>query len=262
MNILTAIWPKAKKITSEAIAAEITRAEADLAATNEKLTRVFDGLAVMSDEQHAEAEDKATTLRRYGERLQARIDALCVERDAALAVEAEAAKVAAETARQKRVEAARHAVEIEGEELLRSYDRHANEIASIMARIAEINAEAQECRVRNVDQVHRTIPEQAATERREMAPHFIYRDVAPQPDEAHPGEIETVVRATLDSITGKPIPPAGAHYGRFGQVIQPVLELREVVHHVGGRRAIHAPSLSDVRLPPAFTGTSYIWPRP
>lgn len=261
MNILTAIWPKAKKITSQAIASEIQRAEADLAATNEKLTRVFDGLAVMSDEQHAEAEDKATTLRRYGERLQARIDMLRAEHETAIATEAEAEKAATEVAYQKRIQAARNAVEIEGAELLRAYDRHANEIASIMARIAEINAEAQECRVPNVDQVHRTIPEQPATESRTAAPHWIYRDAPMQPAEAHPGQTEAVVRATLDS-NGKPIPAAGAHYGRFGQVVQPVLEMREVVIRSGGRRAVHAPSLSDVRLPPAFAGDpSYIWPR-
>ncbi len=260
MNILSAIFPKAKKITSEAIATEITRAEADLAATHDKLARVFDGLAVMSEEQHAEAEDKATTLRRYGERLQARIDALRAEHEAAVAAETEAAKVAAEVAHRKRIEAARNAVGIEGEELLRAYDRHANEIASILTRIAEINAEARDCRVSNVDQTHRTTPAQPATDHRMTAPHYVYRDAPPQPDEAHPGQTETAVRATLDPITGKPIPPAGAHYGRFGQVIPPALEMREVVHHVGGRRAVHAPSLSDVRLPPAFDG-EYIWPR-
>lgn len=260
MNILNAIWPKAKKITSETIAAEIQRAESDLAATHDKLARVFDGLAVMSDEQHADAEDKATTLRRYGERLQARIDALRVERDAALAVEAEAAKLAAESAHRKCVDAARNAVEVEGEELLRSYDRYANEIASIMARIAEINTEAQECRVPGVDHFHRTIPEQSATAQRASVPHYVYRDAPPQPDEVYPGDTETVVRATLDPITGKPIPPAGTRFGRFGQVLQPVLEMREVIRQVGGRRAVHAPSLAETRLPPAFGG-EYIWPR-
>lgn len=260
VNILTVIWPKAKKITSETIATEIQSAESDLAATHDKLARVFDGLAIMSDEQHAEAVDKATTLRRYGERLQARIDALRPEHEAALSAEAEAAKVAAEVAHQKRIEAARHAVEIEGDELLRSYDRHANEIASIMARITEINAEAKACRVPNVDQVHRTMPEQAATEHRTMAPHWIYRDATPQLDETHPGQTETARRATLDPITGKPVPPAGAHYGRFGQAIQPVMEMREVVSRSGGRRAAYAPSLAEVRLPPAFVGGQWTWP--
>jgi hypothetical protein len=69
----------------------------------------------------------------------------------------------------------------------------------------------------------------------------------------HPGKTEKAYRATLDDA-GKPIPPGGVEYGRFGQIITPTLEQREIV--VGGTNARpprYEHPLDDVRLPPAFS---------
>lgn len=268
MNILSAIFPKAKKITSEAIAAEITRAEADLAATHSKLASVFDGLAIMSDEQHADAEQKATTLRRYGERLQARIDALRSEREAALAAEADAAKVAAEMAHQKRVEAARHAVEIEGADLLRAYETAAAQIAATLARIAEINSEAEECQVPSVDQVHRSTPGTDAVDHRERRKCWVYRFPGSPADTDKTSYLyeaphEEVREATVGD-DGKAIPVGPAIHRFYGReiYIKPTLEEREiVVRQTRARPRSYAPSLDQVQLPGAWAGQPYIWPR-
>ena len=248
MNILSAIFPKAKKITSEAIATEIQRAESDLAATHDKLARVFDGLAVMSDEQHADAEDKATTLRRYGERLQARIDALRAEHEAAIAAEAEAAKVAAAVAHQKRIEAARHAVEIEGAELLRAYESAAAQIAETLARVAEINAEAQECRVPDVDHVHRKHPDREATEHREQRLCWVHHDGSFT--EAH------------KNASGEYVQPMRTFDRTHGYDPAPELKMHEVVVSRGSfRPGRFEDALASVRLPPAFAGGQWAWPR-
>jgi hypothetical protein len=260
MNILSAIFPKAKKVTSEAIAAEISRAEAEIAAHRAKITTAESAIATSDDDAHVHVIENNAALRRAIARLEARITALRVEHETAVAAEAEAEKIASATARQKRIEAARHAVRHEAADLLRSYDADATKLAGTLARIAEIEAEARECGVPGVDQMHRTIANQA-TECREMAPHYVYRDAPPQSDEVCPGEIEEIVRCTLDA-SGRPMHPAGVRYGRFGQVLTPQLEMREVVTRSGGRRAIHAPSLAEVRLPPASAGGEWHWPRP
>ena len=243
MNVLTAIWPKAKKITSEAIAAEIQRAEADLAATHEKLNVVFDGLAVFTEDQHVAAEEKATALRRYSERLQARIDALRVEHETALAVEAEAAKLAAEVAHRKRVEAAHSAVEVEAADLLRSYNEHAATIGDIITRLTEIENEARECGVPGVNTTHRKHPDREATEHREQRLCWMSHDGSVT--EAHKnaaGEYTTPTR-----YHGEP---------------PPRLEMHDIiVSRTTFRPGRYEEGLSEVRLPPAFAGGDWAWPR-
>jgi hypothetical protein len=188
-----------------------------------------------------------------------------------LAAEEASAKAEQDAALVKRAEAARKDNASTAKKLLASYAEHAEAIADVLAKLKAIDAERDAVNnalrsrpiaetVPSYNTTHRTVAEQPATEHRTMAPHWIFRDASPQPDEVvNPNDIETAVRATLD-YNGKPIPPAGTRFGRFGQVLQPVLEMREVVHHVGGRRAVHAPSLDDVCLPPAFGG-EYVWPR-
>jgi hypothetical protein len=267
MNILSAIFPKAKKVASEAIAGEIERAEADLAATHEKLAHVFDGLAVMNDEQHAAAEDKATTFRRCGERLQARIVALRSEHETAIAAEAEAAKVAAEAAHQKRIEAARNAVEVEGADLLREYCRLANAMAGVLTRVAEIDEEAKACQVPSIDQTHRKHPDRPEAVVTEPRPCWVYRYPGSPADTGktrfqYEAPREEVRPATIGA-DGKAVPGGTEIHNYYGRelVITPVLETRNIT--VGRQRFRPGrveDSLGSVRLPPAFTG-AWHWPR-
>jgi hypothetical protein len=131
----------------------------------------------------------------------------------------------------------------------------------VLASLAEIDKEAQACRVPSIDQTHRKHPDQIATERRQPIPHWIFRDAPPRPNEVHSGETEEALRATIDSA-GNPIKPAGVRYGRFGQIITPQIEMREVVSRTQFRPGSYAPALSEVRLPPAFADNSgWHWPR-
>ena len=120
-----------------------------------------------------------------------------------------------------------------------AYDEHANAIGEIIAKLKAMDAEREaineELRTnavcepsRSYVDIHRTTPGTEATEQRAKVLHWVYRDAPPQPDEVYPGETEMVVRANLDDA-GKPIPQAGVQRGRFGRIITPTLEKREVV---------------------------------
>jgi hypothetical protein len=272
MGILDRLLPAKTAATSTSIRAEIERAESEIAAHSAKIAGMLNGIAGMTDEQHVAAEANAAALRRAVTRLESRVTTLAAELPAIVKAEESAAAAERDAALLKRAKAATKANTVDARALLSIYADQAAAIADVLAKLKAIDAETTAVNtalrsnpvteaVTGYNTLHRTIAEQAATERREMAPHWIYRDAPPQPDEVFLDQTETVVRATLDS-NGKPIPPAGAHYGRFGQVIPPQLEQREVVTCSGGRRAVHAPDLTEVRLPPASAGDEWHWPRP
>lgn len=272
MGLIEKFFPTKTAVTSSTIRAEIARCESEIAAHRTKITSAEGEIAVLDDAAHVKVIETNAALSRAIARLDARIAALDIELPAVLAAEEGAAAAERDAALVARATAARKSNDKEAAKLLASYAEHAEAIADVLDKLNAIDTEREAVNkalrsnpvaetVAGYNTIHRTIPGTDVTERRASVPHWIYRDAPVQPDEAHPGQTETAMRATIDPVTGKPILPAGVRFGRFGQVIQPVLEMREVVHHVGGRRAVHAPSLSDVRLPPAFTG-SYVWPRP
>jgi hypothetical protein len=259
MNFIAKVFGK-KTPNSITIAAEIEKARKEYDEALANRGAALAGLSMMDDATHQKAEVECEAYRRAADRAAARIVDLEKAHGDAIAAEAEAAKVAAESVQRKRIEAARQAVEVEGANLLREYTRHAAAIADVLTRLAEIDEEAKACRVPGIDPTHRTAPGTQGTEQRAKVPHWVYRDAPPRSDEVYPGKTERAYRATLDDA-GKPIPPGGNEYGRFGQIITPTLEQREiVVSRRPARPPRYAPTLNDVRLPPAFEG-SYIWPR-
>lgn len=258
INILNHVFGK-KTPNSTAIAGEIERATAELAKIHDQLSRVMDGLATFDDSQHVVAETKGATLKRAAARLQARIKGLQIELEAALSTEAEAERLAAEQRFRQRVEAARHAVEVEAVALLREYDATAAKIGDIFARLDGINAEAnavnEEGRrtpgfepVRNTDTAHRKYPDRQASERRQMRPVWVYPDGSERP-------------ATLDGDgnPNRPDPKWIHHYQKFAE---PHLESREVVvERTTFRPGHYENSLSGIQLPSGFAGGAAHWPR-
>jgi hypothetical protein len=72
------------------------------------------------------------------------------------------------------------------------------------------------------------------------------------------------VRPATIGPDGKPIPVGNEIHNYYGReiVITPVLETREVVvSRSPARPPRYAPTLNDVRLPPAFAGGKWSWPR-
>jgi hypothetical protein len=273
MGLIDKLLGSKTAITSSSIRAEIERCESEIANHRAKIASAEAEIATLDDAAHVKVIETNAALSRAIARLEARVATLDIELPAILAAEEAAAKAEADAALLKRATAARKSNSAEAKKLLEQYADHAAAIADVLTKLKAITTETTavnellrsnpvcEGGVVGYNTIHRSTPGTEAVEQRARVPHWVYRDAPPQPDEVYPGSAETVVRATLDPVTGKPIAPAGAHYGRFGQVIQPVLEMREVVTRSGGRRAVHAPSLSDVRLPPAFAGGVWAWPR-
>lgn len=266
MNILSVIFPKTKKITSEAIAAEIEKARKEHDEAIAKRDAALAGLSVMDDAVHQKAEVEREAYRRAADRAAARIVDLEKAHSAAIDAESEAAKIAAEAAHQKRVEAARNSVEVEGAELLRAYDAASAKIAATLARLADIDKEAQACRVPSIDQTHRKTPDQQASEQREMRPCWVYtiRHAENWGDKWTHHDEEIVQQASLDEH-GQPIPGARPVANNALQsVTLPRIEMREVVvSRTQFRPGSYAPALSEVRLPLAFAadGSGWHWPR-
>jgi hypothetical protein len=162
MGIISTLFPKAKKITSKAIAAEIEKARQEHADAIARRTTLLANIATMDDETHARTEADYESHRRAAERATARIAALESAHADTVAAETKAAKLAAEAEHRVRVNAARNAVEVEAADLLRTYANLAEEIAGIVTRLTEIDAEATTCSVPGIDQTHRKHPDRQA----------------------------------------------------------------------------------------------------
>jgi hypothetical protein len=264
MNFINKVFGK-KIPNSAAIAAEIVKARKEHDAAIAKRDAALTGLGLMDDAIHQKAEVESEAYRRAADRAAARIVELEKAHGDAIAAEAEAAKIAAEAAHQKRVEAARNSVEVEGAELLRAYDAASAKIAATLIRLAEIDKEAQACRVPSIDQTHRKAPDRLAVEHREMRPCWVYtiRHAENWDDKWTHHDEEIVQPASLDEH-GQPIPGARPVANNALQsVTPPRIEMREVVvSRTQFRPGRYAPALSEVRLPPAFADNSgWHWPR-
>jgi hypothetical protein len=270
MGILQRLFPAKTTITSATIRAEIGYSESEITKLNSEIGPKLAAIATMADSEHVKVEADIAAAKRAIARLDSRIGLLSEQLPTVLAAEEAATKAEADAALIKRAEAARKANTKDAAKLLAAYNEHASAIGDILDELDSLDIEREainaELRTNPVTEmvvsyteVHRTTPATQATEQRSKVHHWIFRDAPPQRDEVHPGETEEALRATLDSA-GNPIRPGGLRYGRFGQIITPQLEMRDVVTRTQFRPGRYEDSLGSVRLPPAFIGP-YIWPR-
>lgn len=272
INLLEKFFPAKTTITSATIKAEIDYSESEINRIQAQIGPKLAAIATMTDAEHVKAEADIAANKRAIDRLDQRIAHLQSELPAVLAAEEAAAKATADSALRARAEACRKANTKEAARLLAEYDVHANAIGEIVAKLKAmdttreaINSELRTnpvCEpVRSYVEIHRTTPGTVATEQRAKVLHWVYRDAPPRPDEVV-GDTEMAIRASLDDA-GKPIPQRVAQFGRFGRIITPTLEKREVVvsrTYARPPRCEH--SLDDVRLPPGFAGNGkWHWPR-
>lgn len=271
MGILEKFFPAKTVVTSAIIRAEIAEREIEIKRLQAEIGPKLAAIATMTDAEHVKAEADIAANKRAIDRLDQRIAHLQSELPIVLAAEEAAAKATADAALRACAEGCRKANEKEAATLLAAYDEHASAIGEIIAKLKAMDAEREainkELRtnavcepVRSYVDIHRTTPGTVATEQRAKVLHWVYRDAPPRPDEVV-GDTEMVIRASLDG-DGKPIPQAGVQRGRFGRIITPVLETREVV--VSRTRAQpprYEHPLDDVRLPAGFAGGKWHWPR-
>lgn len=258
MGILQTLRGKSNPFTAQAIREEIARAEAQITTHRANLDAATEAIAVMDDAQHRAADDDMAVIRRSITRLEARVSQLAAELPRIVTAEDVAAKVAADEALRKRAETARKANTKEAAGLLQQYGKLAEQIADIMTRLDEISAETISVNnalrrnpvaehVPSYNGIHRKHPDHEAVERREMRLGWVDGD----------GNFR---EATLDK-QGQPVPSV-PNADRSGRLVPLRLERREVVVERTRFRAGHyEDSLSDVRLPPAFVGGAYYWPR-
>jgi hypothetical protein len=278
MKILNHIFGK-KIPTSTAIAAEIEKARAEHADAVAKRGAALAGLSTMSDAEHVKAEAEYQAQRRAADRAEARVAELEKAHAEALAAEAEAEKRAEAERFRQRIEAARHAVEIEAAELLAQYDRHAAAVGDIIERVNEINAEANAVNeagrhtpafepVCSTDEAHRKHPDRLPSERREKRLCWVFKYPASPPDTERvkyqaEAAREEVAEATIGA-DGKAIPVPSERYNYYGRelIIRPTLETREIVVERTNERPgrIENP-LSAIHLPPGFAFGKSHWPR-
>jgi hypothetical protein len=279
MKLLNHIFGK-KTPTSLAIAAEIEKARAEHAAAVAKRGAALAGLSTMSDAEHVKAEAEYQAQRRAADRAEARVADLEKAHAEALAAEAEAEKRAEAERFRQRVEAARHAIKIDGARLLAEYDQHAAAIADALTRLDAINAEANAVNeagrhtpgfepVRSTDAAHRKHPDRPASEQREKRLCWVFRYPASPPDTERvkyqaEAAREEVVEATINPDTGKAIPVTPERYNYFGRelILKPVLEQREIVVERNNFRPGRVENpLSAIHLPPGFAFGKPHWPR-
>lgn len=273
MSFMTKIFGgKIATVTSTMIRAEIARAEGESNTLRLKLRDQTASVALLSDDEHIKVEVDIAATRRAIARLDARLAHLNGELPRVIEAETAADKVTADTALAARAEAAREANTKDAAKLLKDYDKLAAQVGDIIARLAEIDAETNtvnsELRrnpvaksVVRYDTLHRKTPDQSASEVRAMRPHWIYRDAPPLPNEIAASIREEAVLATLDG-SGKPVRPGTVRRNRFGGIIQPQLEMREVVvERTAFRSGNYVAPLSAIHLPPGFAGGTSHWPR-
>jgi hypothetical protein len=262
---------KTATVTSTMIRARITEAETEIAALRAKIGGALAGVAALSDSEHLQIESEIAATERAIIRLESLVTYLRDELPKAIATEAAAEKAAADEALRQRAEAAREANTKAAAKLLKDYDKLAAQIGDIFSRLKEISDETTAVNaalrttplaatVASYHDIHRKSPDQAASETRTMRPHWIYRDAPARADELVASIEEDAILATFDA-NGNSIRPAGVRRGRFGQIITPQLENREVVTRTQYRPGRSEESLDAVHLPPGFAGGASHWPR-
>lgn len=258
MKLLNHIFGK-KTPNSTAIAAEIEKARAEHDAALVKRGAALAGLGLMDDVAHQKAEAEYEVHRRAADRAAARLADLEKGHAEALEAEAEAEKLAEAERFRQRVDAARDAVEIGAADLLRSYDKHAAALGDIIARLGEIDTEANAVNeagrrtpgfesVRSIDATHRKHPDRQASERRETRQCWVFfnGDVLPVQSDA----VGNVIREAPRWIH---------HEQRFDT---PRLEQREiVVSRAAARPGRYEAGLTSIALPAGFAGGAAHWPR-
>lgn len=259
MNILNRIFPKTATITSDSIRAEIAHAEAEIATHRGNLANAMTDVATMTDAEHMKAESDIAATKRAITRLEARANALTAELPQVIAAETAAAKVAADQALRQRAEASRKATDKEAAKLLSEYAKHAAQVGDILTRLNEIGRESEAVNqalrdnpvaepVQHYDSIHRKNPDREASEKREMRDVWVYADGSVT--EAKRRDDSTLIEPTRYRD------PMRAHDPK------PTLERREiVVGRTSFRRGEYIEGLSAVRLPPAFVGQSFFYPR-
>ncbi|WP_425991067.1 hypothetical protein [Afipia sp. DC4300-2b1] len=271
MSILSKFFGGKTAITADAIRTESARTTGEIAAHRAKLEGALVGIALMNDEEHQKAEADIAATRRTIARLEARLAHLDSELPAVIAAEETASKNVADAVLVARSDAAREANTKEAAKLLKDYDKLAAQIGDIISRLKDMSEETAAVNtalrtnplaatVASYHDIHRKSPDQPASEVCEMRPHWIYRDAPTRPDEIAATIQEYAILASLDE-SGNPIRPAGNQRGRFGQVITPQLEKREVVTQTRYRPGRSEVSLDAIHLPPGFAGGASHWPR-
>lgn len=259
MNMIAKFFSKNTVVTSETIRVEIGRTQNEISSLHGKLDGVMAGVATMTDAEHIAAEADVAAIKRTITRLEARVAHLTDELPKVLAAEEAATKTAADDALRQRAEAARKANSKEAATLLREYDKLASQIGDILSRLNEIASETdsvnQTLRSNPVaegvigwDALHRKHTDREASVQREMRPVWVYPDSSEEP-------------AVMDS-EGKPKRPDQKWIHHEQRFVTANLTQREiVVGRTSFRPGRHEEPLSAVRLPPAFAGGSFAWPR-
>jgi len=249
---------KAGIITADLVRKDIASAEAQIAAHRTNLETALANIATMDDAQHRAAEEDMALIRRSIARLEARVSQLAAELPGIVAAEEIAAKVAAEETLRRRRENAFKANTKGAAALLHRFDKAATEIAAVLAALEELDAETTAvnaelrrtpvaAHVPSYTDIHRRNADREASEKREVRLGWVDGD----------GNFR---EATIDK-EGRPV-PSPPSVDRHGRLVPPRLERREVVVERTHFRAGHyEESLSGVRLPPAFAGGEYYWPR-
>lgn len=258
MGIIEKIFSKATTITAEAIREEIARAERQIATHRTNLEIAAANIATMDDAQHRAADEDMAVIRRSIARLEARVSQLAAELPGIVAAEEIAAKAANDEALRRRRENVHKANTKGAAALLHRFDKAAAEIAAVLAALEELEAETAAVNkelhrnpvaehVPSFNDIHRKHPDREASEGREARLGWVDGD----------GNFR---EAAIDK-EGRPVPSVPS-VDQHGRLVPPRLERREVVVERTRFRAGHyEESLTSVRLPPAFAGGSYYWPR-
>ena len=270
MNLMLSKLFGTKPINSVTIASAIEAATQEREDAQRKLAQTMEGLATFTDAEHVAAQSKADGLQRLIARLAARTEELTEAHAQALLDEAEAERLAARKALERRVTAARKAVDVTAKDLLKQYDDLAAQIVDVIEKLAAIDSEVASVKEAlkvseipeggasfggGITDTHRKRPDRKAFERTAKRPCWVQHD----------GSGGETVRPATVGPDGEVIPLAGR--ATFDNGVRypspPQLEHREIVVERGFYRPgeIEDP-LSSVRLPPGFAGGKWHWPKP
>lgn len=279
MNMISRLFAPKTALTSATLRAEIERTESEITAHSTQLEGLLAGIAVMNDSQHAQCEADAAAIKRAIMRLEARANHLAAELPNVIAAEEAATKVAADEALRQRAEAARKANAKEAAKLLADYAVHAARVSEVIAKLEALDIETTAVNaalrynpvaesVAGYDAIHRRSPDRPAGERRGVRKCWVYRyPGSPRDTDKAKFQYEApheVVRQADIGRDSKAIPVPAVQHDYYNRVLTiiPTLEDREVVtERVSFRAGQTEAPLSSVRLPPAFSGESHIWPR-
>jgi hypothetical protein len=141
MSIVTRFFAKSAVITSDMIQAEIERGEGEIVTLHSKLAAARSSIMLMNDSEHQAVEQSSAATKRAIDRLDASIAHLQSELPAIIEAEEAARAATKDEALRQRAEDCRKANTKGAKVLLASYTKHANAIAEILAKLAEVNTE-------------------------------------------------------------------------------------------------------------------------